>query len=104
MKAGFSRIAVIGVSEDKLGKLSAAVANSLGPDKAPCVSYFLPDAFIASLSAMPQSEAPSEPAARTRGGRVVKRKVVTLSSEEAKAKEDEALKLMAEMMKNKKRP
>jgi len=104
LKAGFTRIAVVGVSDDKLGKLAAAVANSLGADKAKCVGYFLPDAFIASLRAAPKPEPPTAPVTRTRGGRVVKRTVVALSPEEAKAKEHDALKMMAELMKKRRQP
>lgn len=105
LKAGFTQIAVVGTSEDRLGKLASAVTNSLGAEKAKFVGYFLPDAFIASLRDVPKSrpETASEPA-RTRGGRVVKRAVVTLAPAETKVREEQALRLMAELMKRKQRP
>ncbi len=109
LKAGFTCVAVVGVSDDKLGKLAAAVTNSLGADKAKCVGYFLPDTFIASLRDLPKPQPAAVPEAiRTRGGRVVKRTIVTVSPEEATTKETQALKLMAAMMKagmkNRERP
>lgn len=103
IKAGFTRIAVVGVSEDKLGKLASAVANSLGVEKAGFVSYYLPDAFMAALATVTAPTPTAEPITRTRGGRIVKRALVPLSPEEAKAKEEQALKLMAELMKKRKR-
>jgi GTPase SAR1 family protein len=103
LKAGFTQIAVVGLSDEKLGNLAAAVANSLGAEKAKCVSYFLPDAFISSLRLVSNPQPPAEPLTRTRGGRVVKRKVIVLSTEEAKGKEEQALRVMAAMMKSKAR-
>ncbi len=102
LKAGFTRIALVAGSEEKLAKLSAAVSNSLGKEKAACVSCFLPDAFIESLrneEPVPLAQAPAIPEVRSRGGRVVKRTYTPLSVEEAKAREDEAHRLMAEAMK-----
>lgn len=99
LKAGFTRVALVSVSEDKLAKLSAAVANSLGEEKAKCVTCHLPDAFIASLCEYPSQSAVPKEAPRTRGGRTVKRTFTPVSPVEEKAKEAEALRLMAELMK-----
>jgi hypothetical protein len=101
LRAGFLNIAVIGPSTDKLAKLSSAVANSLGADKAKHVDYFLPDAFIASLLTVPKSQPAEHPNLRTRGGRVVKRTVTTVSASQARAMEESARKLMVELMKKK---
>lgn len=104
VKAGFTRIAVVAMSEEKLGKIRAAVGHSLGEEKAKLVTYHLPDAFIESLRKreVPIPAAP-EPEIRSRGGRVVKRTFTALSPEEAKAREEAAHRLMAETMKKKRR-
>jgi len=99
-KAGFTRIAVVGVSEDRLSKLESAVANSLGAEKARCVGYFLPDAFIDALRVERKPQPVPEPVARTRG---VKRKIVEISAGEMKEKEDQAMKLMAQLMRQRKK-
>lgn len=104
LKAGFTRIALISTSDEKLKKLAAAVANSLGEEKARYVSYHLPDAFLASLGKIETPAAAPEMPATTRGGRVVKRKFTAVSTEEAKAREEAAHRLMAEMMKKRIRP
>mgnify|MGYP001017805502 CR=1 FL=1 len=103
LRAGFTQVAMVGVSEDKLGKLASAVLNSLGAEKAKHVRFVLPDAFLASLRLAPKPETRVDEPTRTRGGRVVRRTVVEVSTEEAKAKEEEALRLMAELMRKKKR-
>ncbi len=104
LKAGFVRIAIVGMSEDKLKKISSAVTNSLGGEKASSVSYHLPDDFIALLGSLPADSEESEPKARTRGGRVIRSKRVRPLPEEARAKEEEALVLMADIMKARERP
>ncbi|WP_438483169.1 type IV secretory system conjugative DNA transfer family protein [Oleiharenicola lentus] len=102
IRAGFGKVAVVGVSEDKLAKLSAAVANSLGAEKAKLVGLFLPDAFIEHLRALPKLSSPAAEVPRTRGGRVVRRTFTPVSEAEAKTKESEALRIMSEMMQKKK--
>jgi hypothetical protein len=99
-KAGFREIAVIAISEERLRKIEAAVANSLGPDISRCVGYFLPDPYIQRL----QSRVPSHPT-RPRSPRIgerrgykVKRNLVQMSAEEQKARETEAIRLIAESM------
>lgn len=101
-KAGFTRVAVIAVTEEKLAKLSSAVLNSLGRERAENVRYFLPEKFLESLGSAPKGEPPEPVPVRTRGGRTVKRTVVALSSSEAKAREEQGLQLMAELMRTKK--
>lgn len=100
LKAGFTDIVLLSVEEEKLEKLKAAVTNSLGAEKAAAVRFLLPDEFISALKAMkPKEVVPEEPPPR--GGRRVKRSYVPLSPEEAKLREEQALRLMAEMMKKK---
>lgn len=104
VKAGFTRIAVVALTDEKLKKLTSAVQNSLGVEKSKAVGFFHPHAFIDSLRerrALIQS--PAQPETRSRGGRTVKRTFTALSPEEAKAKEVTAHRLMAETMKKKAR-
>lgn len=102
-KAGFGEVAVVAGTEEKAEKLRAAVLATFGADKAQSVGCYLPDAFIAHLRALPR-EAPVAPVeSRSRGGRIVRRAFVPISPDDAKAKEEQALKLMAETMRKKKR-
>lgn len=108
-KAGFAHIAVVTVSDEKLAKMTAAVGHSLGPQKSKMVSFHLPDAFIDWLKDRAAKETPApkppdvEPERRSRGGRIVRRNLVTLSPDEAKEREDEMHRVMAEAMKATKR-
>lgn len=99
VKAGYSKIVMVAVSEEKLAKLQAAVINSLGEEIGKRVSYLLPDAFITKLRALPSVIQQAEPEQRTRGGRKVKRNFVPLPVSEAKKQEDTALRLIGEAMK-----
>lgn len=53
LKAGFPNIAVICVDEERLRKIEAAVAGSLGSELAARVLYDQPDEFLARLQALP---------------------------------------------------
>lgn len=101
-KAGFASVAIVAGNEEKAEKLRAAVLTTFGADKAKAVGCFLPDSFIAHLREMPRDVPAAPVETRSRGGRVVKRNLIPVSQEEAKAKEEQALKLMAETMKKKK--
>jgi hypothetical protein len=104
VKAGFQRIVVIATSVERLEKMEAAVKNSLSPEIAGRVSFFLPDVFAAFLKT-PIPETPSEaPADEQRRGYRIKRTVVRLSPEETKARESEALQVLADSMKEKRKP
>ena len=102
LKAGFTQIAVVGVSEEKLGKLEAAVRNSLGAESAARVGYFLPDGFIDYLRKLPAPGEPTGPKTKIVKGYKVRSVYGDVSPEEAKAKEDQMIRLMAEMMRKKK--
>jgi hypothetical protein len=99
-KAGFREIAVIAISEERLRKIEAAVTNSLGPDISSCVGYFLPDPYIERLQSRVPSQLarPSSPRIEERRGYKIKRNLVQMSAEEQKAREAEAIRLIAESM------
>ncbi len=96
-QAGFMRIAVVGLSARKLADIEEAVARSLGAGVAALVGYYLPDAFIEHLGALPPPE-PAEPEVKTVKGYKVKTTAPKLTPEEAKAKEEAALRLIADAM------
>ena len=95
--AGFSKVAVISVSEDRLEKIGKAVVRSLGSDVAAKVGFYLPDQFIAELKALPMPEQ----APKTVRGYKIKRSAATVTPEEQKQREEVAIHLIAESMKKK---
>jgi hypothetical protein len=101
-KAGFARIALVAGTEERAEKLRVAVVTSFGEEKAKCVGCYVPDSFLAYLRDLPRAAPLAPVETRSRGGRVVKRALVPVSPEEAKAKEEQMLKIMAETMKKKK--
>jgi hypothetical protein len=102
--AGFSFVAVVSSREERLRQIEVAVKAGVPPEESARVGYFLPEPFIAWLREQaPMTPAPELPATapterRTRGYKV-RRSVAKLSEEERKAKEDIALKNIAESMK-----
>lgn len=102
VRAGWKNIAAIGVGPGKLVELREAVTMSLGADVASLVRYYLPDAFIEYLKDLPPPE-PPVPEVRTVKGYKVKTTFPKLSPTEAEAKENAALRLMADMMRAQKR-
>ena len=106
LKAGYPRIALVAGTVEKAEKLRAAVLASFGEATAANVLCFRPDAFIAHLHALPRTTpiASAETVARrSRGGRKVKAARVAVAPEEARAREADALKILAETMRRKKR-
>jgi hypothetical protein len=101
LRAGFEPVAVICLDEERLQKIAAAVAGSLGADAAAKVEYYLPDQFIASLAAgapvLPKAEEPSN---RRRGYRV-RRSVSKQSPDEQKQREDAGIRSIAELLRKK---
>jgi len=97
LAAGFSKVAVISVSEDRLEKIEKAVVRSLGPDVGHKVGFYLPDEFIAELKALPMPEQ----APKTVRGYKIKRSAATVTPEEQKQREEVAIRLIAESMKKK---
>jgi hypothetical protein len=98
LKADFPNVAVICVDEERLKKIEAAVAGSLGPDLAARVIYCQPDQFIARLQALP-AQAPKAP--ETRRGYKIKRSVRELTPEEQGQRENAAIQSIAEVMRMK---
>ena len=96
LKAGLSQVAVICVSEDRLQKIAAAVAGSLGAEAAARISYHQPDQFIAHLKALP-SPVPKDSVTMKHGYKV-KRSAPKLTVEERRQREQVANQMMAEAM------
>ena len=103
LKAGFSCIAVICPRPDRLSRLEEAVRGCLTPAEAAKVCFFSPDDFAVHLKSATQAEsaanAPVAPTEMRRRGYKVKRSFVDVSPEEAKAREDAAIKIIAERLK-----
>jgi hypothetical protein len=99
LRAGLPQVAIICVSEDRLGKIAAAVSGSLGTDAAARVAYFQPDQFIAHIKALPLP-VPKD-SVTTRHGYTVKRSAPKLTVEEQRQREELAHRMMAEAMRPK---
>ena len=103
--AGFARVAVVSPRPERLKAIAEAVQAGLGPEAAAKVGYFTPDDFIAELRKLAQeAEPPADPSVpktkeRTTRGYKVRRHGPALTTEERKAKEDIAIKMMADAMK-----
>ena len=100
LKAGLPKVAVICLDEERLRKISNAVAGSLGAELAARVEYFQPDSFIAHLKVLPPPPTPP-PTETTYRGYKVKRSAPKLSRAEQKQKEDVANRIMSEAMRRK---
>jgi hypothetical protein len=103
LKSGVPKVAVICLDEERLRKISSAVSGSLGAEAAACVSYYLPDPFIAHLTTLPRTIPKEFEAIDTRWGYKIKRSAPGLTTEERKQKEDVALLMIAEAMRQKPR-
>ena len=101
LKADFPTVAVICIDAERLKKIAVAVAGSLGPEAAARVIYVQPDEFIARLQPLPPAIPPTPEEPQVRRGYKVKRSVPTLTPEEQKRREAEAVKSIAEAMRRK---
>ena len=84
--------------------MKEAVSATVGPEQFARVGFFLPDPFIEYLSQLPKvSSSPPTPlnTETKRRGYTVKRSAPKLTAEELKAKEDAAMRMLAETMKSK---
>ena len=102
LKAGFATVAVICPNANRLSRLAEAMKGCFGPELLAKIGLYSPDEFVAYLqkATLEQAPDPSQsdaPETRRRGYKV-KRHFVELSPEEAKAREDSALKMIAEKM------
>ena len=98
LKAGVPKVAVICLDEERLRKIGSAVSGSLGSELAARVEYFQPDQFIAQLKKLPLAIPKAVEVTEVRRGYRVKRQTVTISPQEQKAREEEAIRLIAESM------
>ena len=103
LDAGFSRIAVVSHRLEHLKAIGEAVMGGFAKEQSDCVSYYNPDEFIGELrrlttEAMPAAVPSQEGITR---GYKVRRHSPSLTAEERKAKEDIAIRVMAEAMKMK---
>jgi hypothetical protein len=99
LKAGFPKVAVICLDEERLQKIALAVSGSLGPEAAAGVSYRQPDQFIADLKALPVPAQKDSEATKVRGYKI-KRSVPKLTAEEQQQREDIANQMMSEAMRS----
>ena len=84
--------------------MKEAVTGALGLELSARVWYFLPDQFLAYLEQLANEDAASaapQAVERTRRGYKVRHSGPKLTPEERKAKEDAALRMLAETMKKK---
>lgn len=104
IRAGFALVAVISPKAERLRQMEEAIKAGLEPSESARVGYFLPDQFITWLRELAPtitapSTAPPVPSERTTRGYKVRRSAAKLTEEERLAKEDIALKAIAQSMK-----
>lgn len=102
-KAGFTSIVCVSPSEVQLRKIEAAVRNCLGNEIVALVKFFLPDEFIEHIRKLPTEASPTSPTEERRRGRTVKSTRVRLSREEQKAREEKAIQLIADSMRQRRK-
>jgi len=104
-EAGFSRVAVVATTPERLEQISAAVRAGLGPEQAANVGYYTPDALIAELRKLAaefaKAEAPPQRTESTVRGYKVRRFGAAENEEERKAKETAAVNILTPLLKPK---
>ena len=101
LKAGFTHVAVVCTTGDRLRKIQDAVEGCLAPAESQNVGYYSPEEFIAHLQELALQDAKSTAGPELRRGYQVKRSIAQLTPEQAKAREEAMLKTLAETVKNK---
>jgi hypothetical protein len=96
LKAGIPKFVMICEDEKKLKKIKAAISGKLDPELASRVGYFRLDQFIEHLKALPV--VPLKKSERIYRGYKLKNSKSTGSEEEQKAKEEAAIRAIAESM------
>jgi hypothetical protein len=96
LKAGIPKFAMICEDEKKLKKIAAAISNKVEVELAARVEYFQPEPFIEYLKALPVE--PPKKSVKIRRGYKVKHSTSTGSTEEQKAKEESAIRAIADSM------
>jgi hypothetical protein len=99
LKAGFQRVAVICLTDERLRDIAAAVSGSLGLEAAARVGYYAPDQLIAHLRALTLPVLKIPETLNVRRGYKIKRSLPKLTPEERQQKEDMAIRSIAEVMK-----
>jgi hypothetical protein len=104
IRAGFAKVAVISPKAERLRQIEEAVKASLEPKESARIGYFTPDQFIAWLRDFAPTitaplSSPPAPTERTIRGYKVRRSAAKLTEEERQAKEEIALKAIAQSMK-----
>jgi hypothetical protein len=99
LKAGIPKFAMICADEKKLQKIAAVIAANVEAELAARVQYFQPIPFIEYLKTLPVE--PPKKSEKIRRGYKVKHSTSTGSEEEQKAKEEAAIRAIAESMQTK---
>jgi hypothetical protein len=98
LKAGFAKVAVICLDDERLKKIAKAVKGSLGPDSAGRVVYSAPDDFITQLQNLRPLAPAIPPKPEKRRGYTVKKSFSKLTPAEQKQREEFAIRSIAEVM------
>ena len=105
LDAGFELVAVIATSPKRLEDIAATVKGGLGPEAAAKVGFYSPDDFIAELQKLAaetkEQVPPQLPGEHRTHGYKIRRHSPALAPDEQKAKEEVALRMMADSMKRK---
>jgi len=101
LKAGFTQIAVVCAEEERSRKIAAAAGASFGPEVAKCVVFFQPDQLITYLKTLAPPTLPAPALPEVSHGYKIKRTYTNLPPEESQAREEAALKQIAEAMRKK---
>jgi hypothetical protein len=96
LKAGIPKFAMICEDEKKLKKIAAAISSKVEVELAARVEYFQPEPFIEYLKALPVE--PPKKSVKIRRGYKVKHSTSTGSTEDQKAKEEAAIRAIADSM------
>jgi hypothetical protein len=102
LKGGIPKFVMICTDEKKLRKIETAISRSVEAELASRVEYFQPDQFIEYLKSLPFE--PPKQSEKIRRGYKVKHSQSSVSTEEQKAKEETAIRAIAESMQSKKKP
>ena len=102
LNGGIPKFAMICADEKKLRKIETVISRSVEAELASRVEYFQPDPFIEYLKSLPV-ELPKK-SEKIRRGYKVKHSQSSVSTEEQKAKEEAAIRAIAESMQTKKKP
>ena len=99
LKGGIPKFAMICTDEKKLRKIETVISRSVGAELAARVEYFQPDPFIEFLKTLPVE--PPKKSEKIRRGYKVKHSQSSVSTEEQKAKEEAAIRAIADSMRPK---